>query len=146
MPVHICPRCHRSFDRKSNYEQHLRRKVPCPLVEKQSHPLITDSKCDNLQDSQKISVKLSLKNQQKFYCEYCGQGFTRFSNMKRHQESRCSTNFKKINNSGDSQDRIPLRSSEEGSISKQDFISLCNEVEKLKNAPPIQVNNQNILQ
>ena len=33
MPTYICPRCQKVFDRKSNYEQHLRRKLPCPIID-----------------------------------------------------------------------------------------------------------------
>ena len=32
MPTYACPRCKKIFDRKSNYDQHLRRKIPCPIT------------------------------------------------------------------------------------------------------------------
>src|SRR5438309_1807067 len=87
MPLHICPRCHRIFDRKSNYEQHLRRKIPCQLADQKPEPVIS---------LPKIPVQLTLKEEPKYNCELCGQSFTRISNLKRHQESRCVVTQKKI--------------------------------------------------
>ncbi len=143
MPVHICPRCQRIFDRKSNYEQHLRRKVPCPVSNKYINGSSIDKK-DHIQDSEKVPINLSLKDNYKYTCEFCGQNFTRVSNMKRHQESRCIISQEHQKNYVN--DDFHTIENVDKSVSLRDFISLCNEVEKLKNAPPIQVNNQNILQ
>lgn len=60
MPLYVCPRCQRLFDRKSNYDQHLRRLKPCHI--KTASP----------------------SSKELYICEQCKHSFSNASNLNRH--------------------------------------------------------------
>lgn len=70
MVNHVCKRCGKSFDRKSNYDYHLKRKTPCIVTEtvsRENNADISDSNneiFDELQQSDTQEIQVRLKNEE----------------------------------------------------------------------------------
>jgi len=92
-----CCRCHKKFDRKSNYETHLKKKKPCVCFDN-----IVEQKDDNEnnQNNQNEEQKDELNNvsnvgiqnedkKQIFKCNNCDESFVQISSLNRHVKNRC---------------------------------------------------------
>ena len=66
-----CGRCNKKFNQKSNYDMHMKRKIPCVEV-----------------DNDNNDIKI-------YKCEYCDIIFGRSDNLKRHIEGRCKEKIKR---------------------------------------------------
>ena len=149
MPLYKCLRCGKEFDKKYNYDRHLRRKIACPLSSN--------------------FTKLTEPTDKSFVCNQCNQAFTRLYNLQRHQKLKCNIDIQSQTNDNDNQTNSNLNKdnpnkdhlnhdkhnnksciahtipSEMNNVSYEAFMSLREEVERLKNKSSI-INNQNILQ
>jgi len=126
MTTYVCPRCSRTFDRKSNYDQHLRRKNPC-LVKEELH------------------VQEKSRKAQEYICDMCGHSYSSVSNLNKHKRSRCKGQLHFEENTKTNTLNLNQKSESEIENVRKEFITLKNEFEKFKNDRKI-VNNQNILQ
>lgn len=69
--IYKCGRCNKKFNQKSNYDMHMKRKIPCVEVHN---------------DNNDIKI---------YKCEYCDIIFGRSDNLKRHIEGRCKEKIKR---------------------------------------------------
>ena len=121
MPLYMCQICNFSTKLKSNYTQHLNTKKHAHNLNLQNENenndgniLESSSKCPQfpsilLNLSKKVPQKMSKieevssKSEEKcqktikansklFVCEYCNRGFSRNDNLKRHLNTKCSSN------------------------------------------------------
>lgn len=82
MVVHICPKCHHEFFKKSSYDYHINKKTPCTGSE-QLCISFNENNSINDQDSDKI-------------CPNCGKVFARKYNVVRHLEyTNCKSTLRK---------------------------------------------------
>lgn len=128
MTIYVCPRCQRTFDRKSNYDQHLRRKYPCLIRT----------------DKTKIS---SEKNNDEYLCVDCGHNFSSVSNLNKHQKSHCDARTKRLKTTDEQREKIVSVEKESDLDNvRREFMTLKNEFEQLKKNTITPTVNQNILQ
>ena len=123
----VCPRCCKQFGNKYNLGRHSRRKVLCSIIDKTTTAIEKPNKS--------------------FSCDKCGQTFTRLYSLQRHQNLICNQNISHGLNHATNLAEDTLISSE-NNVSYDEFMSLREEVERLKNISPIiNINNinQNIL-
>jgi DNA-directed RNA polymerase subunit RPC12/RpoP len=71
MVEHKCKKCGRIFNRKSTYDNHMKRKNPCVPNRKQTSPRISDSKIEITE----------------YKCQKCNNIYLNNSNLKRHMVS-----------------------------------------------------------
>jgi len=80
MVQYTCERCKSIFNKKSRYDDHLSRKIPCPIKEN------------------------NMKNENDFYCKICDRSFSRKDALGRHEKSQfhklLANKSKKIKNNG----------------------------------------------
>lgn len=67
--IYKCDNCNKKFNQKSNYDMHMKRKIPCV-------------------DSDNTEGKI-------YKCEYCDIIFGRSDNLKRHIDGRCKEKIKR---------------------------------------------------
>ena len=90
MVEYKCDRCHKSFNKKHNYDVHINRKYQCGSIS-QSEP----------KDSQDLAKLVKIKNNiifcddkivhrvEPIQCNYCNQIFTLKNSLARHLNNRC---------------------------------------------------------
>ena len=74
MVVHICERCNKEFNKKSNYLQHLSKKNPCKI--KAANTIIMETIYN-------IDENIIDENIQNF-CKYCKNTYSSIYKLKRH--------------------------------------------------------------
>jgi len=67
MVEYECEKCHKKFDKKSNYETHKKKKFPCVSE----------------------TIKIDENGIKKYICEYCNYEFSRSYLLKKHLEGKC---------------------------------------------------------
>ena len=108
MPNHICILCNKVFNRKSNYDYHVRnKKKPCIPIIKNDTPesakvtpesaKITPNMTNISENTDKM-IELLFKeplndnnNNNNIICIYCEKTFTRTDSLKKHQSGRCKS-------------------------------------------------------
>ena len=79
MQEYHCVACRKNFKLKSNYERHMRRKIPCNNI-------------TNIDDLALVEIKNDVVEY--LSCAYCNEIFTRKYNLIRHIEGRCKIKTK----------------------------------------------------
>lgn len=77
MVLHVCEKCDKEFDKKSNYLSHINRKTPCKKI------TLNYSK-----NTLKIQNDM-IDNKTKFECIYCLKIFSRQFNLDKHIKNNC---------------------------------------------------------
>lgn len=81
MVTHLCDRCGKTFNKKSNYDQHLRKVKQCiKKINFNSQTNIEDTEINKKEQQPKI-----------FECDKCGHCFTRYDNLLRHTKKNCGS-------------------------------------------------------
>ena len=89
MPTYNCPKCLKSFNKKYNFQMHMKRKRPCD-AHINAPKVCTGSGANCTENSKNKSPNPDkVIKQGNYICEYCEKNFTRQSSLKRHQEYRC---------------------------------------------------------
>jgi len=103
---YLCPKCLKSFDKKSNFIRHMNRQKPCSL----------DKKLKILQDNNETKLKkyiskkfprlsedvvstligenINTNGEKKFVCDYCNKSFQSSSYFKKHISELCSRHLR----------------------------------------------------
>ncbi len=97
MVLYICSKCNKSFNRKSNLNNHLNKLRPCDLVciiEPQIIDIPINNPINNdveviLGDNKLQNIKLN--DSDTIACKYCDMTFTRNNNLQRHLKDRCKS-------------------------------------------------------
>ncbi len=90
MVVHICERCNKEFNKKSNYLEHINKKFICKPIINEKNNIITPPQIPyiipiNQNINQNLNQNLKIDN----FCPYCGIVLSRKDHLKRHIESTC---------------------------------------------------------
>ena len=80
MPKYNCERCGKEFKQKCDYNDHIKRKIPCKIL---------------TQKPSEIPQKTSGIVKKDIVCNYCGKEFSRKDNLMRHINGYCK--IKKAN-------------------------------------------------
>jgi hypothetical protein len=81
MVLYKCKICSKTFNRKSSYDNHMKRKKPCVPLNSTNFNL--KKKINN-----PLNRAVSQKKEQKDYkCEYCNKSFTKKYNLNRHLDT-----------------------------------------------------------
>ena len=105
MVKRYCPKCNAQFDRKSNYEKHMKKKFDCITIkyianeEKNDETMLcrfVQKSCENMQDinnEQKI-MQDNIENISEitntiFCCSYCKKNYSSKSTLTRHIKENC---------------------------------------------------------
>lgn len=83
MVQYECNRCHKKFDKKHNYDVHMKRKIPCPEV-----VIIPESNLPKLTEQEKNDN----------ICNYCNKSFCNKYTLERHLNDRCKIKKKDVDN------------------------------------------------
>lgn len=102
-----CCRCYKKFDRKSNYETHLKKKKPCIRIENkntnsndnqhQNDLLFNENIRENIRENIQDEViddetkndQIHVQKKTIFLCNYCNEKFAQSSSLNRHIKTRC---------------------------------------------------------
>ena len=76
MVVYKCNKCNKTFNRKSSYDNHLKRKNPCTPYS------ADDSKIKP--NVPKTEQSFQNRNESKFKCEFCHRTYSRKPNLNKH--------------------------------------------------------------
>jgi hypothetical protein len=114
MPFYECENCERIFDKKYNYDKHMKRKFPCIKIE-------VPQKNSDIEEVAPEEEKSPVTIHE---CPTCGKEFTRRDNMMRHKKNGLCKMLRDLHDKMDAQTQK------------------INELEeKLKNPPPSHVTN-----
>ena len=92
MVQYTCQRCNYSTNRKSSYDNHLKRKKPCFIktdivVKKEKKSFINDKKIENIASNNSANEENEfILSKNKLECIYCLKILSRIDNLKRHQK------------------------------------------------------------
>jgi hypothetical protein len=109
MVEYKCHKCHKSYNKKSNYERHINRTKPCESGLSSQEIFVKSSESSSLNSSKLlnesiISNKSNIEEIKKFSCKFCGNEYTRKDNLKRHIANDCDAKEK-----SDSDDKLTLQ-------------------------------------
>jgi hypothetical protein len=129
--LYECSRCLKYFDKKSNYNQHLARKIQCKeifinndkseeILPQNSSILLKNPQNSSilLKNSHKIINKTDNMPKNNLKCQYCNKIYSRSDNLTRHMEKFCKKTKKIIEQENEQNEKISI---------------LSKEIEKLKN-------------
>ena len=131
MPIYTCCNCNKEFNRKSNFDYHMKdKKRPC--VPKK---ILNVSVKPDIINTEKIDNILLKKNMSTNICMYCETTFTRNTSLQRHLKDICKSK-KYIDELENLKERLNLVVTENKILKKENKV--------LKNKPNIKITN-NIL-
>lgn len=102
----LCPRCFKTFDRKSNFARHLNRLTSCIRTKKnkdiisiqvddfkkyvkKNYPDLNDNIVSDI-----IGENIPVYEEKKYSCDYCGKSFKSQTYFRKHLEKMCSRNLR----------------------------------------------------
>lgn len=80
MVSYSCEKCGKNFDRKCNYEKHIKRTKPCTLIKSEQIKICNQSNQSN-------------QNDKLYKCQSCDKFFSRKDSLNRHQKTSCERNI-----------------------------------------------------
>jgi len=116
MVLHICKKCNKGFNKKSNYNAHINKKIPCT-----KNVIVDDNNCKIIQNHPTSSQ--IIQNQDEYKCTLCSKSFLNSYNLKKHINNNCKIKKKNENEKEEIFKQL---------ISKYEK-SLCDAVEEIKN-------------
>jgi hypothetical protein len=135
-----CPNCGELFTKKSTYDYHINRKIPCvsitPNTHSITHPILPTN---NILIEKKIETCVN-DEEKKYCCEFCNQQFSRKYNLDRHQLNSCKQKLHHNDGLKEENNIKEVEQEHNKSIINEDKINLIlkqneelkNEIEKLK--------------
>lgn len=112
MVVHTCNKCNREFNRKSVYDAHMARKIPCVIEKKDTV------------GKQYIERKVG-----QYVCNNCGKRFTRSDNLIRHNKNNCNYKFTDVTYKQKAEKPVDIVNNNTG-ISPDLFVTMINNVKQ----------------
>ncbi len=90
----VCPQCSNFFSSPQRFKSHLNRITPCDTINSKKIKIKLKS---NNTHNENINVYIRKENcsqrPKKFFCQDCGNGFTRKGGLEKHQNGRCKANI-----------------------------------------------------
>jgi len=87
MVLYTCEKCNKEFNRKSNYENHLKRKNSC--VKKVDKDVLKTETIQKNPKKSEIIQNNPLLKQNRMECPYCSKFFSTMSNLNKHIKNSC---------------------------------------------------------
>ena len=135
MVEYKCNKCCRTFNKKSNYNYHLKRKIPCQNIIIQNIPQIS-----TLSSTQNSAILAEQEEDTSHKCNYCNKTFSRSDSLNRHITNYCKIKKQQC----DQKETIYQTLLKRLDIMETQNKELLNEVNKMKQENKnIVVNNTN---
>ena len=96
MVLHICEKCGKEFNRKSNFQYHISKKIPC-----KKNVTISDINIKQIQNNpnkSKIIQNNSKNLKSETECTFCLKIFSSVCNLNKHMNNSCKIKKQKENN------------------------------------------------